>query len=89
MPGPVIGMVLMVVILLVRRSVPDELDRTARGLLGYLSLLFVPAGVGVMRYLDVLRHDAIAVAVALIGSTVITMWVTAATMTAVMRWMRR
>ena len=53
-PGPVIGMLLLVVALhapLVREPV----QATARFLLSHLSLLFVPVGVGVITHLDLLR----------------------------------
>ena len=47
-PGPVAGMLLLLLALIVRRGVPLALDRSASGLLSHLSLLFVPAGVGLM-----------------------------------------
>ena len=53
-PGPVVGMLLLVVALrapLVREPV----QATARFLLSHLSLLFVPVGVGVITHLDLLR----------------------------------
>ena len=53
-PGPVVGMALLFVSLIVRGSVTEELGSTANGLLRHLSLLFVPAGVGVMAHLA--RH---------------------------------
>ena len=65
-PGPVIGMVLLFVALLLRgREAPPALDATADGLLGNLGLLFVPAGVGVVAYAATLRDDALPIVVAL------------------------
>ena len=47
-PGPVIGMALLLVYLIIRPEGPStELRNTAGGLLQNLSLLFVPAGTGV------------------------------------------
>jgi len=66
--------------LLVRREVPAPLESTSRGLLGYLSLLFVPAGVGIVRYLDVIVRWWVPIAAALLGSTVLAMLVTFAVM---------
>ena len=52
-------------------------EQTGRGILSHLSLLFIPAGVGVMQRLDVLASNALAIAVALIVSTVLSLAVTA------------
>ena len=49
-PGPVIGMLLLFVALRARDGVPDSVGTAADGLAKHLSLLFVPAGVGVMMY---------------------------------------
>ena len=68
LPGPVLGMGLLFLFLLVRgvqargtraQAVPVSLAAAADGLLGHLSLLFVPAAVGVMRYFDLLRANAL------------------------------
>ena len=56
-PGPVIGMGLLFVGLLVKGGVPRSLETTAFGILENLSLLFVPAGVGVMLYLPLLADE--------------------------------
>lgn len=49
-PGPVIGMGLLCVTLILHGEVPKSLDLAATGLLGMLELLFVPAGVGIMLF---------------------------------------
>jgi len=64
----------------VRRGIPEPVDSTARGMLGYLSLLFVPAGVGIVRYLDVIVRYWVPIAAAILGSTILTMAVTFAVM---------
>lgn len=53
-PGPVVGMLLLVVALGVP-LVREPVQATARFLLSHLSLLFVPVGVGVITHLDLLR----------------------------------
>jgi holin-like protein len=75
-PGPVVGMLLLLAGLIVRdwmgRGGPGEgLKATANGLLGNLGLLFVPAGVGVVTQLDVLGRNFVPVAVAIVLSTFI------------------
>ncbi|NYD56511.1 putative effector of murein hydrolase LrgA (UPF0299 family) [Nocardioides marinisabuli] len=68
-PGPVIGMVLLLVVLVVRDPPGDSpVHRTADAVLPHLQLLFVPAGVGIVAYAGVLRDDLVAVLVALVGS---------------------
>jgi len=83
-PGPVIGLVLLALIL-AWRGIPQTLHTTALGLLRNLSLLFVPAGVGVIRQADVLADNWLALSVALIVSSAATLAVTAL----VFRWAHR
>jgi holin-like protein len=73
---------------LVRRGIPQPLEPTARGLLGYLSLLFVPAGVGIVRYLDLIERYWLPIVAAILGSTVLTMAVTFAVMHGLRRFAR-
>jgi putative effector of murein hydrolase LrgA (UPF0299 family) len=80
-PGPVIGMGLLFLTLLWRGGVPESFAATARGLLGHLSLLFVPAGVGVMLHARLLQAEWPAITASLVGSTIITIAVTALIMT--------
>jgi holin-like protein len=77
-PGPVVGLLLLFIILLVRGGPGDDLERTANGLLGHLSLLFVPAGTGIMLHAERLRSEWLPLAVALLVSTVLAMAVAAA-----------
>jgi len=76
-PGPVLGMLLLFVFLLIRGQVPQPLAEVADTLLRNLSLLFVPAGVGVMLHFELLGSDAVPLAVALLLSTLATIAVTA------------
>lgn len=75
-PGPVIGMALLFAGLLLRGSTPRTLETTAFALLENLSLLFVPAGVGVMLYLPLLAAEWPSVVAALLASTVAAIAVT-------------
>ncbi|WP_448207663.1 CidA/LrgA family protein [Azospirillum sp. sgz302134] len=84
-PGPVIGMVLLFLGLLVRGGVPMPLQETAGGILRHLSLLFVPAGVGVMAHLHRLGTEAVPIAAALFGSTLFGVALTAWVMSALSR----
>jgi holin-like protein len=75
-PGPVIGMALLFATLVIRGGVPDGLRNTASNLLQHLSLLFVPAGVGVMVHFARLGDEWPAIVGALVVSTLVTLAVT-------------
>lgn len=77
MPGPVLGMILLLLALLARGGAPEVFTETTRTLLGYLALLFVPAGVGIVGHLELVADEWMAVAVTLIASTAAALVVTA------------
>jgi holin-like protein len=88
MPGPVVGLMLLLGLLLTRDRFSvlargplrqGALEDTAKGLLAHLSLLFVPAGVGVVQKLDLIAEHGTAIAAILAVSVVITLLVTVAT----------
>ena len=72
LPGPVIGLVLLVAWLVIRKGVNTELAMVADGFSQYLGLLFVPAAVGVVLFLPQLKANALAIVGALIGSVILT-----------------
>jgi holin-like protein len=76
-PGPVLGMVLLFVMLLVRGGLAERLRPAAAGLLQHLSLLFVPAGVGVMVHYGRIAGEWLAVGAALLASTVLSLGLSA------------
>jgi holin-like protein len=81
LPGPVVGMALLALVLLLRRREPAEaLVKTSNGLLRWLGLLFVPAGAGVVANLGLLRSAWLPIAIALLVSTLLTVAVTALVM---------
>ena len=72
LPGPVIGLVLLVVWLVLRKGINAELAMVADGFSQYLGLLFVPAAVGVVLFLPQLQANALAIMSALVGSVILT-----------------
>ena len=84
-PGPVVGMVILFIGLVIRGRVPVEMEKVTGTLLRYLSLLFVPAGVGVVVHLKRLSDAMLPVAGAVIVGTLVTIAVTGL----VMQWMVR
>ena len=79
-PGPVVGMALLFLGLLIRGSVPRPLGEVADSLISHLSLLFVPAGVGVMLHTGLIAQELLPISVALVVSTLLTIGVTAVMM---------
>lgn len=65
LPGPIIGMLLLFVFLLVRGEVGEPMTEAAAGLLRYLPLLLVPPAVGMMAYAEQIAADFWALAGAL------------------------
>ena len=78
-PGPVIGMILMLLAFFVKDDLIGRIRPTGGVLLSNLSLIFVPAGVGVMRYGDLFLREGLAIGAVLVISTLIAMLVTAYT----------
>jgi len=76
-PGPVVGMFLLLAALLLRKRAVLFIESTANGILRHLSLLFVPAGVGVVIHFSRIGSEWLPITVALIMSTLITLAVTA------------
>lgn len=92
-PGPVIGMALLVclALLLARnrhfQTVFRPTSGAAQGLLGNLGMLFVPAGVGIMQQMDLVINRGLALAIILVVSTTLTLAVTVWTFLIVKRWL--
>jgi holin-like protein len=76
LPAPVTGLILLYAELAVRGKLPDDLGVLADRLLQFLGMLFVPAGVGVIAYLNILKAEALPIFAAVIGGTAITLFVT-------------
>ena len=88
-PGPVVGMVILFCGLLVYGRVPQPLSAVTGELLQNLSLLFVPAGVGVMLHAQLLADHWLALSLGLVLSTLFALVVTGAMMNWAGRWARR
>jgi holin-like protein len=98
MPGPVIGLMILLVLLLIRDRFAliargplqgDGVESVSRGLLANLSLLFVPAGVGVVQKIDLIVDHGIAFLGVLVISVLITLLVTVATFLVASRLLMR
>jgi holin-like protein len=84
-PGPVVGLLLLFLGLLVRGAPGRELEQTAGSVLQHFSLLFVPAGAGVLLHLNRLGAEWLPIVVALVASTLLSIAVTALVLRAILR----
>ena len=84
-PGPVIGMALLLLGFMVSKPLAKRILPTSQGILAHLSLLFVPAGVGVISHAEALGESGLALMAALVGSTLIALIAGALTFVALVR----
>lgn len=93
-PGPVLGMVLLVGLFALRLRVfgrddlaghAEPVGVAADGLLRHFGILFVPAGVGIVQYLGLIGANGLAISAALIGSTLLALVATVGTFVLVRR----
>ena len=80
-PGPVIGMVLMLLSFLVKDNLINRVRPSA-------GVLLVPAGVGIMRHGQRFLNEGVAIMIALVVSTVIAMIVTAYVIILMQKWLK-
>lgn len=73
LPGPIIGMILLLAFLMVRGEVDEPISQAATSLLRYLPLLLVPPAVGVMVYAGAIARDFWAIFGTLVVSLVVSM----------------
>ncbi|WP_371374938.1 CidA/LrgA family protein [Thalassotalea aquiviva] len=86
--GPVAGMLLLFACLVIRGKVGKKLGSASTHLLSHLSLLFVPAGVGLMMYFQILQQHWLAIVVALVLSTIIMLVANALIMQWTTQWFK-
>ena len=90
-PGPVIGLILLLMSFISLKNnknlfvnkVKNEISSTAIHISNYLSLLFVPIGVGVVMHLSYLEKNYIEVLGVIFFSTILTIGFTALVMEAI------
>ena len=88
-PGSVIGMLLLLLSLMLFNKPPKPIKHSAEFLLRHLSLLFVPAGVGMMLLFDLIADQWVAMLLSLVLSTVISLAFTAWLMQILLKFMGR
>lgn len=75
-PGNVAGMVILLLLLLSGHFKAEWIEEAADLLLSHMALFFVPAGVGVMVYFDLIASQWLPICVSMVFSTFVVMTVT-------------
>lgn len=75
-PGSVVGMALLLTALAAGIVRVEWMQEAAELLLSHMALFFIPAGVGVMVYFDLIRQEWLPITVATVISTFVVMAVT-------------
>lgn len=70
-PGPIIGMVLLLLFLLFRKSSFHALDVTVSWLLRYLPLFIIPAASGIITQIDTISNEVVAILMSLFIGTLL------------------
>ncbi|MGP3698070.1 CidA/LrgA family protein [Rhodobacter sp. NSM] len=84
-PGPILGLLMLLSLFAARPDLSERIRSTNAAILGYMSLLFVPAGVGIVGHLDLIADEAVPLLVTLVASTLLALLSAAAAFTAVAR----
>ncbi len=84
-PGPVIGLILLLIFLLVRGRIDPDLDLVASGFAQHLGVLFIPAAVGVVMFAPQLASYGFTIGMILIASVTLAVAVTSL----LLKWLTR
>ncbi|RHZ93113.1 CidA/LrgA family protein [Cereibacter sphaeroides] len=82
-PGPILGLLMLLALFAARQRLAERLRPTNAAILSYMSLLFVPAGVGIVGHLGLLADEAVPLLVTLVASTVLALLAAAVAFAAV------
>lgn len=77
MPGPLVGLALMLIEFAVKRRADPEVERIFDSVSQHLAILFVPAGAGVIAHTGMLSSGRWVIVIAVVSGTIATMIVTA------------
>lgn len=84
-PGPLVGMILLIGLCVAVPAVAAVIRPVVQALLSHLSILFVPAGAGVVGHFATLGDKALVIVAATVGSTVLAIAAAALTFAVVAR----
>ena len=76
-PGNILGMILLLVFLIIRKKSFHSLDTTVSFFLKYLPLLFIPAAMGIITQVDTISKEFLAISISLFIGTVLSLAISA------------
>lgn len=88
-PGAVTGMILLMLYLQWRDTIPPPLETVSRMCIRYLSILFLPASVGIFFMTDLLASQWLPLGLALLVATPLSLVMTAGLMQGLLRFYQR
>lgn len=86
LPGPVLGMVGLLLAFMIWPRLAGRVAGTIRPILGHMSLFFVPAAVGIITHEALLNRHGLAILAVLLVSTTLALAVAGLVFVAVARW---
>ncbi|MDC8830162.1 CidA/LrgA family protein [Alteromonas gilva] len=75
-PGALAGLLILLTILLLRQRSTPAISRAAQPLLTHMSVLFVPAVIGVGLFWDIVLSNVLGITLALVVTTVVSLGLT-------------
>lgn len=87
-PGSIISMMLLLILMLVKVIKTEHVDEPAQFMLSNLLFFFIPSGVSIIRYFDLIKDNLAAIFIICVASTVLTFIATAYTIKLVL-WIQR
>ncbi len=88
-PASVIGMLLLFLLLLTKALRVEHIREKSDFLLSNMAFFFIPAGVNMINYLDILRENALSLLLICLITTILTFAVTAYTIKGTLALMNR
>ncbi len=88
-PASVIGMLLLFLLLLTKTLRVEHIREKSDFLLSNMAFFFIPAGVNMINYLDILRENALSLLLICLITTILTFAVTAYTIKGTLALMNR
>lgn len=88
-PGSVISMILLFLLLFFQVLKPDHIKEKSDFLLKNMAFFFIPAGVSIIEYFDVIKGSIIPLLIVCILTTIITFGTTALTVSTVIKLQNR
>lgn len=70
-PGPVIGMILLLIFLMIRKSSFSSLNTAVFIHLKYLPLIFIPTAMGIITQFDIIEKEIWAILISLVIGTIL------------------